>query len=103
MDFEQTIRERAYFIWLAADCELGNADAHWLAAEADILSAAMEAAGRVMAAPDKAGANSWMMEPKTKRRAVGKVSGDSGRARKASAPTKDAKKFAPRKGAKSLS
>lgn len=36
---EQRIRERAYEIWTAAGRVDGQADAHWLAAERDIVAA----------------------------------------------------------------
>jgi Protein of unknown function (DUF2934) len=31
-DLEQTIRERAYHLWIEGGRNDGNADAHWLAA-----------------------------------------------------------------------
>ena len=48
MDLEQAIRERAYFMWLDGGCVHGNADAHWLAAETEILAASMETVARLM-------------------------------------------------------
>jgi Protein of unknown function (DUF2934) len=36
----ERIRERAYLIWCASGCPEGEADAHWLVAEREILQAA---------------------------------------------------------------
>jgi len=36
----ERIRERAYLIWCASGCPEGEADAHWLAAEREILQSA---------------------------------------------------------------
>jgi hypothetical protein len=49
MELEEVIRLRAYFIWMNSGCEPGNANAHWLAAENEIMLASMEAAAQVMA------------------------------------------------------
>ena len=38
-DMEQTIRERAYHLWVADGCRDGESEHHWLAAERDILAA----------------------------------------------------------------
>jgi Protein of unknown function (DUF2934) len=38
-DLEQAIRERAYHLWIESGHEDGNADAHWLVAQREILSA----------------------------------------------------------------
>jgi hypothetical protein len=40
-DVEQAIRERAYQLWMESGCEDGSADAHWLAAQREILSASL--------------------------------------------------------------
>jgi hypothetical protein len=40
-DIEQAIRERAYHLWIEGGCQDGHADAHWLAAQRDVLSAAL--------------------------------------------------------------
>jgi hypothetical protein len=37
-DLEQAIRERAYHLWIESGHEDGNADAHWLLAQREILS-----------------------------------------------------------------
>lgn len=58
-DIEQTIRERAYCLWLDSGCQDGHADAHWLAAQREVLSASLSELGRVAASavpvvkPDK--------------------------------------------------
>ena len=41
-DLEQAIRERAYHLWIESGHEDGNADAHWLVAQREILSASAE-------------------------------------------------------------
>lgn len=46
-DLEQAIRERAYHLWVENGCEDGNADAHWLVAQREILSASLGEMGRV--------------------------------------------------------
>ena len=43
-DLQQAIRERAYQLWIESGHEHGNADAHWLAAQRDILSPSVGAA-----------------------------------------------------------
>lgn len=48
-DMEQAIRERAYHLWIESGRTEGNADAHWLAAQRDILSASLAEIGRVTA------------------------------------------------------
>jgi hypothetical protein len=49
MELEEDVRLRAYYMWIDSGCEHGNANAHWLAAENDIMLASMEAAAQVMA------------------------------------------------------
>ena len=46
-DIEQTIRDRAYHLWLESGCQEGNADGHWLAAQREILGAALGELGHV--------------------------------------------------------
>jgi hypothetical protein len=46
-DMEQAIRERAYQLWIESGFENGNADAHWLAAQREVLSASLGEIGRV--------------------------------------------------------
>jgi hypothetical protein len=46
-DLEQTIRERAYHLWVEGGRNDGNADAHWLAAQREVLSASLSSFARV--------------------------------------------------------
>jgi hypothetical protein len=46
-DIEQTIRERAYHLWLDSGCQDGSADTHWLAARREVLSAPLGELGHV--------------------------------------------------------
>ncbi len=46
-DMEQVIRERAYHLWIESGCEDGNADAHWLVAQREILTASFSEMARV--------------------------------------------------------
>lgn len=51
-DLDQTIRERAYHLWIAAGCPEGNADAYWLDAQRELLAGSLAASEP--AAPAKA-------------------------------------------------
>jgi hypothetical protein len=46
-DIEQAIRERAYHLWVESGFEHGRAEAHWLAAQRDILRESLATIGRV--------------------------------------------------------
>lgn len=46
-DLEQAIRECAYHLWIADDRRDGNADAHWLSAQREVLTASLENFARV--------------------------------------------------------
>ena len=46
-DLEQSIRERAYHLWIEGGRQDGQSDAHWLAAQRDVLGAFLGAIGRV--------------------------------------------------------
>jgi hypothetical protein len=46
-DLERAIRECAYQLWIDGGRQDGNAEAHWLAAQREVLSAALSALGRV--------------------------------------------------------
>jgi hypothetical protein len=93
MDLEQAIRERAYFMWLDGRCVHGNADAHWLAAETEILAASMETVARVMSRSEDARDERAVAKSKTKRRTADKRSSVSGgRIRSSSAPRKNDKR-----------
>ena len=49
LDVEQAIRERAYQLWIESGRDDGKADAHWLAAQREVLSASLGEMGRVAA------------------------------------------------------
>jgi len=53
-DLEQAIRERAYHLWVADGYRDGNADAHWLAAQRELLASSLESVGRVKKTTKKA-------------------------------------------------
>jgi hypothetical protein len=40
-DLEQAIRERAYHLWVDSGCPDGSAEEHWIAAQREVLSAAL--------------------------------------------------------------
>jgi hypothetical protein len=67
-DLEQTIRERAYHLWVAGGCRDGDADAHWLVAQREVLSTSLSQIGRVTVdgAQAPTGASDKKPEPKTK-------------------------------------
>jgi len=44
-NLDQAIRERAYHLWIESGCADGNSDAHWLAAQREILSASLAEKG----------------------------------------------------------
>jgi len=46
-DLEQAIRERAYQLWMEEGRQDGNADAHWLAAQREILASSLGTLGSV--------------------------------------------------------
>lgn len=48
-DVEQAIRERAYHLWVAEGRPDGTAEAHWLAAQREILASSLENLGTVSA------------------------------------------------------
>ena len=48
-DIEQATRERAYQLWIESGCPDGHADAHWLTAQREVLSASLSEIGRVVA------------------------------------------------------
>jgi hypothetical protein len=53
-DLEQTIRERAYHLWMAEGCPEGNAEGHWLAAQSEVLASSSENLRSISAATPKA-------------------------------------------------
>jgi hypothetical protein len=46
-DLEQAIRERAYQLWIEGGRQDRKAEAHWLVAQREVLTAALSAFGRV--------------------------------------------------------
>jgi hypothetical protein len=48
-DVERAIRERAYHLWIADGRQDGNAEAHWLTAQREVLAASLENLGSVSA------------------------------------------------------
>jgi Protein of unknown function (DUF2934) len=46
-DLEQSIRERAYHLWIEGGCQDGHAGAHWFAAQREVLGAFLGVIGRV--------------------------------------------------------
>jgi hypothetical protein len=46
-DLEQAIRERAYHLWLADGCRDGDANAHWLGAQREVLATSVGTSARV--------------------------------------------------------
>jgi len=53
-DLEQAIRERAYHLWIADGCRDGNAAAHWLIAQREILASSLARLARVTISEDGA-------------------------------------------------
>jgi Protein of unknown function (DUF2934) len=47
LDIEKATRKRAYQLWIEGGCPDGHADAHWLAAQREVLSASPGEIGRV--------------------------------------------------------
>ncbi|WMT71098.1 DUF2934 domain-containing protein [Bradyrhizobium sp. Ash2021] len=48
-DLEQAIRERAYHLWVVDGCQDGNAEAHWLTAQREVLASSLGSLGNVRA------------------------------------------------------
>ena len=48
-ELEQAIRERAYHLWTANGCQDGDAEAHWLTAQREILASSLGTLGNVSA------------------------------------------------------
>jgi hypothetical protein len=65
-NLEQTIRERAYHLWLADGRREGNAEEHWLAAQRELLASSLESFARV----GKASTTKPALKTKRKRRAA---------------------------------
>jgi Protein of unknown function (DUF2934) len=69
-DIEQAIRERAYHLWVTDGHQDGNAEAHWLAAQREILASSLESLGSVSATPPKPKKASSKKKPSKKARAA---------------------------------
>jgi hypothetical protein len=65
-DLEQAIREHAYHLWVAGGCRDGDADAHWLVAQREVLSASLGQIGRVTV--DDAQASNGASDKKSSRK-----------------------------------
>jgi hypothetical protein len=50
-DVEQAIRERAYDLWICEGRQEGNAEAHWLTAQREILASSLGTLGSVSSTP----------------------------------------------------
>jgi hypothetical protein len=50
-DVERAIRERAYDLWICEGRKDGNAEAHWLAAQRDVLASSLGSLGSVSSTP----------------------------------------------------
>jgi hypothetical protein len=74
-DLEQVIRERAYHLWIADGCGDGNADAHWLSAQRDVLAASLENFARVKVSDTKDLATSTEMKQPRKVKTAPKTRG----------------------------
>jgi hypothetical protein len=68
-DIEQTIRDRAYHLWLENGCQEGNADGHWLAAQREILGASLGELGH-LSKSSKAAKPKAVRAPRKKKRAA---------------------------------
>jgi hypothetical protein len=69
-DLEQTIRERAYHLWIE-DGRREGVDVHWLAAQRDILKASLSTFARITAEqPKSSRASKGTANSRKKRRAA---------------------------------
>ena len=50
-DVEKAIRERAYDLWICEGRHDGNAEAHWLAAQREVLASSLGILGNVPPTP----------------------------------------------------
>jgi hypothetical protein len=69
-DIEQSIRERAYQLWIESGFQDGNADAHWLVAQREILSASLGEIARVTVSKSSGSAKSKAKRAQKKQRAA---------------------------------
>jgi hypothetical protein len=82
-DLEQTIRERAYHLWLADGARDGNSDAHWLIAQREILAGSLSDIGRVTISGNDSQIASKKAAKKSKVSALPKASAPSKSKRRA--------------------
>jgi Protein of unknown function (DUF2934) len=68
-DVERVIRERAYHLWQESGCADGHAEAHWLAAQREVLQASLGELGRI-AVGTPAGKPKKAKAPRAKKRAA---------------------------------
>ena len=71
-DLEQAIREHAYHLWVAGGRRDGDADAHWLTAQREVLSASLGQIGRVTVGEAQGPASASNKESSRKPKAVSK-------------------------------
>jgi hypothetical protein len=68
-DIEQTIRDRAYHLWLESGCQDGNADGHWLTAQREVPGASLGELGHLTKS-GKAAKSKAVRAPRKKKRAA---------------------------------
>jgi len=73
-ELEQSIRERAYHLWIADGCRDGRADTHWLAAQREVLARSLGGIARVTIAETPAVSTPSDKKPR-KAKAVSKAKG----------------------------
>jgi hypothetical protein len=73
-NLEQSIRERAYHLWIADGCRDGWADTHWLAAQREVLAISLGGIARVTIAETPAVSTPSDKKPR-KAKAVSKAKG----------------------------
>ena len=73
-ELDQSIRERAYHLWIADGCRDGRADTHWLAAQREVLARSLGGIARVTIAETPAVSTPSDKKPR-KAKAVSKAKG----------------------------
>jgi DUF2934 family protein len=68
-NLEQTIRERAYQLWMEEGCQDGTAETHWLAAQREVLASSLSGLGSVTKATNSPKKASRRTAPKKTRAA----------------------------------
>ncbi len=103
-DFEQRVRERAYYIWEDEGRVFGCADAHWLRAETELQARTSVEPILVQASPPAltlAASPAEVLKPKRTRTATARVDAKTATAKAAKAPAKSVEKAATAKVAAS--